>query len=90
MNNIFTQNSLNAIVFELQVILLTKEGTEKSESSHYSLSYSDRYPSYSPCVTMEKVAEKHLLTKCSTCNTFQVTGDLMPDFPNCYLKIHKN
>ena len=29
MNNIFLQNSLNAIVFKLQVILLIIEGTEK-------------------------------------------------------------
>ena len=33
MNNIFIQNSLNEIVFELQVILLFMKGTEKSESS---------------------------------------------------------
>ena len=39
---------LNTIIFELQVILLVMEGTEKSESSHYSLSYLDRHPSCPP------------------------------------------
>ena len=39
MNNIFLQNCLTAIVFKLQVILLIMEGTDKSESSYYSLSY---------------------------------------------------
>ena len=39
MNNIFIQNSLNAIALKLQVILLIMEGTEKLESSYYSLSY---------------------------------------------------
>ena len=43
---------------------------------------------------MEKVAEKHALTKCSKCNTFQVIGDLVYDFMNfnalkVILKIHK-
>ena len=33
-HNIFTQNSLNAIVFKLQVILLMMEVTEKSKSSY--------------------------------------------------------
>ena len=35
---LFAQNSLNAIVFKLQVILLM-EVSEKSKSSYYSLSY---------------------------------------------------
>ena len=34
-----SQNSLNAIVFKLQVILLMMEVSEKSKSSYYSLSY---------------------------------------------------
>ena len=38
------------------MILLIMEGTEKSESSYYSLSYWDRHPSYQ-VVAMEKVAE---------------------------------
>ena len=43
---------------------------------------------------MEKVAEKHILTKCSKCNTFQVIIDLVHDFINfnalkIILKIHK-
>ena len=44
------------------------EGTEKSESSYYSLSYWDRLPSYS-VVAMEKVTEQHIITKWSKCNT---------------------
>ena len=31
---------------------------------------------------MEKVAESHILTICSKCNTFQVIGDLVHDFMN--------
>ena len=31
---------------------------------------------------MEKVAEQHILTKCSKCNTFQVISDLVHDFMN--------
>ena len=33
-------------------------------------------------VAMEKVAELHILTKCSKCNTFQVIIDLVHDFIN--------
>ena len=33
------QNSLNAIVFKLQVILLMMEVSEKSKNNYYSLSY---------------------------------------------------
>ena len=77
MNNIFAQNSLNAIVFKLQVILLMMEVSKKLKSSYYSLSYSDRHPSYSPCCCYGKVGERHILTKCSKCNTFQVINDLV-------------
>ena len=43
---------------------------------------------------MEKVAEYHILTKCSKCNTFQVISDLVHEFRNfnalkIILKIHK-
>ena len=31
---------------------------------------------------MKKVAEQHILTKCSKCNTFQVISDLVNDFMN--------
>ena len=69
------------------------KGTENKESSHYSLSYWDRHPSYH-VVAMEKVAESQILTKCSKCNTFQVMDDLVHDFMNfnalkIILKIHK-
>ena len=45
-------------------------------------------------VAMEKVAEKHTLTKCSKCQTFQVVSDLVHDLMNFYAlkiitKIHK-
>ena len=33
-------------------------------------------------VAMEKVAEQHILTKCSKCNTFQVISDLVHHFMN--------
>ena len=45
-------------------------------------------------VAMEKVAQLHILTKCSKCNTFQVISDRVHDFMNFHalkiiLKIHK-
>ena len=41
-------------------------------------------------VAMEKVAESHILTKCSKCNTFQVIIDLVHDFINFNaLKLYK-
>ena len=33
-------------------------------------------------VAMEKVAEQHILTKCSECNTFQVISDLVHNLMN--------
>ena len=56
--------------------LLIMEGTEKSESSYYSLSYWDRHPSYKSCFSYGKSC----LIKCSKCNTFQVISDLVHDF----------
>ena len=69
----------NAIVYKLQVILLITEGTEKSESSYYSLSYWGRLPIYSPCCSYRKVSEQHILTKCSKCNTFLIISVLVHD-----------
>ena len=68
--------------------------TKKSKSSYYSLSYWDRLPNYSPCCSYGKMAEKHILTKCSKCNIFQVISDLVHDFMDfnalkIILKIHK-
>ena len=42
-------------------------------------------------VAMKKIAEYHILTKCSKCNTFQVIIDLVHDFNalKIILKIHK-
>ena len=69
------------------------KSTKKSESSYYSLSYWDRHHVAHHVVAMEKVAEQHILVKCSKCNVFQVTSDLLHDFMNfnvlkIYLKIH--
>ena len=46
-------------------------------------------------VPMEEVAEQHVLTKCSKCNTFQLTSDFVYDFMNfnalkIIIKINKN
>ena len=57
LNNIFNKNSLNAILFKLQVILLIMESNEESESGYYSLSYWERLPSYSQCCSHVKVAK---------------------------------
>ena len=43
------KNALYASVLKLYVILLIMEGTEKSETHYYFLSYWDRLPNYSPC-----------------------------------------
>ena len=50
------QNSVNATVFKLQVILLIMEGTKKSKTSYYSLSYWDRLQSYSSCCSHRKTS----------------------------------
>ena len=52
------QNSLNAMAFKLQVILLLKEGTEKSESTvitHLAIGTDTQTTHH--VVAMEKVAE---------------------------------
>ena len=46
--NIYTKFS-KGNSFQATRYLLIMEGTEKSESSYYILSYWDRLPSYSPC-----------------------------------------
>ena len=71
-----------------------KEVTEKSKSSYYSLSFEIDTQVTLHVVGMEKVAEQHILTKCSKCNTFLVVNDLVHDFINfnalkIILKIHK-
>ena len=33
-------------------------------------------------VALKKVAEQHILTKCSRCNSFQVINDFVHDFMN--------
>ena len=57
--------------FKLQEILLIMEGTEKSESSCYLAIGIDSQVTHHD-VAVKKVAEQHILTKCSKCNTFQV------------------
>ena len=59
MNNILIQNSPNAIVFKLQVILLIIKGTEKSESSYYSPIGIDTQGTHH-VIAKEKVAEEHI------------------------------
>ena len=55
--NIFKHNSVNAIAFNLQAILLIMEATEKSGSSYYSLSYWKGSQITHHIVAMDKVAE---------------------------------
>ena len=57
MNNIFKQNSLNVIVFKLQVILLIMEITEKSELpvTHLAMEIDTQVTHH--VVAMGKVAE---------------------------------
>ena len=59
------------------MILLIVGGTEKSESSYFSLSYWDRLPSYSPCCSYRKSSIFY-----TRCNTFQVISDFVHDFIN--------
>ena len=80
MNTIIKLNNLNTIVFKLQVILLIMEGTEKQKVAiiHLAIGTGSQLTHY--VVAMEKVAEKHILTKCSKCNTFEVISHLVNDF----------
>ena len=57
MNNRFSQNSLNAIVFKLQVILLMMEVSEKSKNSitHLAIEIDTQVTHH--VVAMGKVAE---------------------------------
>ena len=57
MNNIFAQNSLNAIVFKLQVILLMMEVSEKTKVAitHLAIEIDTQVTHH--VVAMEKVAE---------------------------------
>ena len=66
---------LNALVFNLQVVLLIMESTEKSGSSFYSLTIVSRIAHH--FVVMEKVTELHMFTKCPKCHTFQVLCHLV-------------
>ena len=57
------------------------EVTEKPKSSYYSAIEIDTQVTHH-VVAMKKVAEQHILTKCSKCNTFQVITGLVHDFMN--------
>ena len=57
MNNIFGQNSLNAIVFKLQVILLMMVVSEKSKVAITHLAIEIDTPVTHHVVAMEKVGE---------------------------------
>ena len=48
---------------------------KKCENSYYSCSYGDKFPISAHFLTIEKVAKQFILTKCSICNSFQVTSD---------------
>ena len=58
------------------------EGTEKSESSFIHLAIGIHFQVTPHVVAVEKVAEQHILTKCSKCTTFQVIRDLLHEFMN--------
>ena len=70
------------------------EGTEKSESSYYSLMYWDRIPSYLPCCGYEKSNWTTYFNKnVPHTKIFQVKSNLVHDFTNfnalkIILKIH--
>ena len=63
------------------MIFVFMNGTEKSESSYYSLSYRDRLPGYH-VVVMEKVTKGYISAKYSKCNISQVISDVEHDFIN--------
>ena len=89
MNNLFLQNSLYAIVFELPVILFIMEGSQKVAITHLAIGIDTQVTHH--VVVMEKVAEYHILTKSSKFNTSQVVSDLVHDFMNfIVLKLFKN
>ena len=92
MNNIFKQNTVIAIVFKLEDILLIMEGTDKLESNYYLIIGIGSHVT-DHVIAMEKVAEQHILTIYSKCNSLQVISDLVMDFMNfnalkIILKIH--
>ena len=59
----------------------THHGTEKTESSYFS-AIGIVFQVTHHIVAMAKVAEEHILTKCSKFNGFQVLSDLVHDFVN--------
>ena len=65
------------------MILLIVEDTEKTEKvtmTYLAIGIDSQVTHH--VVAMEKVAEYHILPKCSKCNTFQVISDLVHDFMN--------
>ena len=53
---------------------------QKVAISHIAIRIDSQFTHH--VVAIEKVAEEHILTKCSKCNTFQVINDLVHDFMN--------
>ena len=51
--------------------------TGKGKSSYYSAMPRGRGLKFYCVMADPKVAEEHILTKCSKCNTFQVINDLV-------------
>ena len=75
MNKIFKQNSLNAIVFKLQLIYSTEKNSKVAIAQLYNevqLGLQLYYVKADP-----KVGEQHIYRKYSKCNGFQVTTDLL-------------
>ena len=74
------------------MILLIVLKSQKVAITHLAIGIDSQFTHH--VVAMKKVAEKHILTKCSKCDTFQVISDLVHDFMNfnalrITLKIHK-
>ena len=61
MNNIFKENTFNAIAFKLEVLLLRMDGSKKSEVAitHLAIGIDSQINPH--VVAIEKVAEQHML-----------------------------
>ena len=73
MNNLFKENTLYAIVFKLQVILHIWKvlKSQKVAITHLAIGIGSQVTHH--VVAMEKVTEKHILTKCSKFENFSYT-----------------
>ena len=62
---------------EWTVILMEGTKNQKVAITHLAIGIGSQVTHH--VVAMEKIAEQHILTKCSKCNTFQVISDLVHD-----------